>query len=531
MNLKQTDLSAIEILNDAQLNQSAINASLQKLVENDIQLANPNGCAPKIWECKWYNDQSISGYPKGYAVWYNTESPDQFIAFHATQIYNYAKNNTHLKKIIQPYSVNSHDLYYNILTGYFPQNISQPLQPLYDIGDISQPVQIKISLKDNNKDTPNTLSSWKNFIIRDNYSGVSAMINNMLSVLMEQHMTDYHFDNNSFAGNISDYLLKNLSNMKNLQRYNSHTSTVPISGFEYVKKFVKVPIKEDYIYSVIESEYDTSIWKLKDYDHITTNGVLNNDTKSYYRSKMEGCANYISANIEGLIADLTDKAIVGISYSGINTSIIPKQTDDYSIISSRLDKYNCVFKVLPLTGFDTYDIGSEAQYYTKTTEHNITHYPRVKYTYNKWFRYWSSGKLEYGGIIPVNDQHIIDVEFGWRYTENGKTYTAPIYDYPTTVKSFYGPYTQFSTAIDAKYDAYNNLKQNCRYIVQLSPVYSTLQSHLSSDSLDYVYDEQFHDYATNEANTFKNNGFKIYIDSVNGAKYFQYYVTGFRMGN
>lgn len=531
MNLKHTDLCAIAIQNDAQVNQATINSALQKLVENDVQLADPAGYAPKIWECKWYNDSSISGYPKGYAVWYNTESPEQFIPFYATQIYNYAKNNTHLKKVVKPYTLNQYDLYYSILTGYQPENITKPLDPLFAIGDVTKSVQIKISLKDNNKDVPSNTSSWKDFIIRDDYKGVSAIVSSMLSTLLDQHMQNYHFGNNSFAGNISDYLLKNLSNMKNLQRYNSHESTAQISGFEYVKKFVKVPLAEKYVYSVIESESDVSFWKLKDYDQITTNGRLNNDAKNYYMSKMAGCANYVSSNIEGLITDLDDKAIVGITYSGINTSIIPKQTDDYNMISSRLDKYNCNFSILPLTAFDEYEMSTNSKYYVNVIEHIVTHYPYVQYKHNKWFRYWSSGKLEYGGVIPVDSGNMISVDFGWKYIEDGVQQTAPIYDYPTTAKSFYGPYTRFSTALDSNYDAYLNLKADNRYIVQLSPIYAILETHLSSDPLDYVFDEQFYDYASNEANTFKNDGFRIFVDSTNGAKYFQYYVTGFRAGN
>jgi len=65
-----------------------------------------------------------------------------------------------------------------------------------------------------------------------------------------------------------------------------------------------------------------------------------------------------------------------------------------------------------------------------------------------------------------------------------------------------------------------NLKADNRYIVQLSPIYATLETHLSSDPLDYVFDEQFYDYASNEANTFKNDGFRIFVDSPNSAKYF-----------
>jgi len=136
-------------------------------------------------------------------------------------------------------------------------------------------------------------------------------------------------------------------------------------------------------------------------------------------SKMAGCANYVSSNIEGLIADLDDKAIVGITYSGINTSIIPKQTDDYNVISSRLDKYNCNFSILPLTAFDEYEMSTNSKYYVNATEHVVTHYPYVQYKYNKWFRYWSSGKLEYGGVIPVDSGNMISVDFGWKYTEDG----------------------------------------------------------------------------------------------------------------
>jgi hypothetical protein len=43
-------------------------------MENDNEILRNVGSDINVWECKWYNNNKISGYPKGHAVWVNTES-------------------------------------------------------------------------------------------------------------------------------------------------------------------------------------------------------------------------------------------------------------------------------------------------------------------------------------------------------------------------------------------------------------------------------------------------------------------------
>ncbi len=531
MNLRFPDISSNIIPNDASLTYTNINRILQNFVCNDVQLANPDGYAPKIWECKWYNDDTIPGYPTGYAVWYNTQDPQQFISFYASRIYEYAKNNTYLKNKIEPYSLDQYQLYYNILTGYHAENTTLTLQPLFDIGKIEDAAQIRISLCDNNKAPPSDNKYWKDFIMRDNYAGVSAIVSSMLSTLMASHMSQYHLNSNRFEGDFANYLRSDMSNIENTQKYSSHTSNISSFGFDYVKKFVKVPIEEKYIYSVVESEYVLTCWKLKEYDQITNNGKITSSAKQTYISKMNSCANYVSATIESIIDTLETDALVNIKYTGINSNIIPYTTTDYSLISARLNQYNCEFSIVPLSSSTSVDIATNINNYVEVKENGVQYYPIVSYKYNKWFRLWNSGKLEYGGIVPVSDAGQINVEFGWKYTENGENKTAPIYDYPTTSRSFYSVYTKFSEDKSAQYDDELNLKRDNRYIVQLSPVQCALNSHLSGDQYGYTLNEQFGDYAVNEVNSFKNNGFSIYVDNQNIAKYYQYYVTGFKTDN
>jgi len=47
----------------------------KKLIENDESMSLGLDDLPIIWECKWYNDDGIAGYPFGTKVWVNTEDP------------------------------------------------------------------------------------------------------------------------------------------------------------------------------------------------------------------------------------------------------------------------------------------------------------------------------------------------------------------------------------------------------------------------------------------------------------------------
>ena len=60
-------------------------------MENDFSIIPSETMEPIIWECKWFNNPSISGYSQGDACWLNTENIDEFILYNHNKIYEYSE--------------------------------------------------------------------------------------------------------------------------------------------------------------------------------------------------------------------------------------------------------------------------------------------------------------------------------------------------------------------------------------------------------------------------------------------------------
>lgn len=75
MSIKYRNNSDIFIGRDENITDVRLNQSFNKMLENDLALSPNNSIEPKIWECRWYSDENVRGYDKGYAVWINTEDP------------------------------------------------------------------------------------------------------------------------------------------------------------------------------------------------------------------------------------------------------------------------------------------------------------------------------------------------------------------------------------------------------------------------------------------------------------------------
>ena len=112
------------------LNSSILNNAFTKLYSNDNELVPEYDYAPNIWENKWYNDNVIPGYSKGYCVWKNayTNIAD-FLESYGDIIYNYAQENDMIREYlnkriseINGYSSTIKELwrsrYFNVISGY-----------------------------------------------------------------------------------------------------------------------------------------------------------------------------------------------------------------------------------------------------------------------------------------------------------------------------------------------------------------------------------------------------------------------------
>lgn len=147
-------LDDILIKDNQRISDKTINESFHKLIQNDHSIYSDSNIEPRIWECRWFNHPDEPGYAQGDAFWLNTETIDDMVKFKNNHIYNYSINNSYLKGIIKKYEENNaeiHELYRNILSGYHDNIYNIKLSALYEIGDITQKTQIRISKIDNNK--------------------------------------------------------------------------------------------------------------------------------------------------------------------------------------------------------------------------------------------------------------------------------------------------------------------------------------------------------------------------------------------
>ena len=59
MGLKYTDLEQVK---NEYVSINGVTNSYHKLVENDERLVTTFQNKPGVWECKWFNDDSVPGY-------------------------------------------------------------------------------------------------------------------------------------------------------------------------------------------------------------------------------------------------------------------------------------------------------------------------------------------------------------------------------------------------------------------------------------------------------------------------------------
>jgi len=142
MSLKYNDNSDIFINRDENVTDVRLNKSFYRLIENDQNLSPSKQSEPQIWECRWYSDQNVRGYDKGYAVWLNTEEEKEFLDNKADDIYKYLKKHPYFTDVKEYDKKNreSYELYHSVLTGYVREGQSEKLQPIFFLGELSNKV-------------------------------------------------------------------------------------------------------------------------------------------------------------------------------------------------------------------------------------------------------------------------------------------------------------------------------------------------------------------------------------------------------
>lgn len=83
------------------LDTSRINQSFRRLYQNDREIFPAHDFMPKIWENRWFNNETIVGYPAGYCVWKNVyDEVSAFLEVYGELVYNYAQQNELLQNVI-----------------------------------------------------------------------------------------------------------------------------------------------------------------------------------------------------------------------------------------------------------------------------------------------------------------------------------------------------------------------------------------------------------------------------------------------
>lgn len=257
------------------LNSSILNNAFKKLYSNDNEIVPANDYTPNIWENKWYNDEVIPGYPKGYCVWRNAYTNiSSFLSSYGDLVYDYAKSNPLLETYLLsswtqlsnafydnlPLMEVQRQRYYNVISGYSKEVSSwyegspprkktkweQLLPPLFDYGPYSGTddlrVELYVSLQDDNKEMLSNSNAWSNVVL-SSQAEYEKFIKTEVDILFAEHLKNYHLDGSLTPSEINDILLaSNLSNfaiedVQNTIEVKDHDAYMNTDGFDYVVDF------------------------------------------------------------------------------------------------------------------------------------------------------------------------------------------------------------------------------------------------------------------------------------------------------
>lgn len=239
-----------------QVNIKEFDDAIESMIKNDIDLIPKSNIAPSIWKCSWYNvkltdsNKSSYCYKKGDAVWVNTEDLASFTEANKSYIKLVIMNNSFLRRKYQQVQDNESEvqqLFQDVVSGKVSGN-SQNL-PLFYIGNLTDKVQIRVSLSDDNDKLPTDNAYWKDFFVNNDVSRFQNIIldrtSALISTYLEAHLKNYHlsgifdywYDEFGDIKQLSDfYLLEDMSNIEKYQDFNVQNGTTQ-TGFDYVVYF------------------------------------------------------------------------------------------------------------------------------------------------------------------------------------------------------------------------------------------------------------------------------------------------------
>lgn len=217
-----------------------INNLFAKLIDNNVSMTTESQVAPTLWECKWLNDDSVDGYQRGDAVWMNSTNIAQLLASQYSTVSGYIADNPTLEKLFQQVNPDDQTAVNNFMLSAIDGTASPLVSSIYCLGTLTDPVQIRISKLDNNKQYPTT-SAWEDFYLsntrEDNIKMMMDSLSSILDRRVDQHLSSYH------PSGVSEEQLKALGFFKHnpseisavqKQHFYDHTYCTFMEGFDYV---------------------------------------------------------------------------------------------------------------------------------------------------------------------------------------------------------------------------------------------------------------------------------------------------------
>jgi len=283
-NLVVSELSNLFLGPNDTLNQESMNPKFLALKQNDVVINDLFSNTIGVWECSWYYDSSVKGYSIGDAVWLNTEDPDDFVKSHASLIKHYTDFNSQILNKLPDFDGNDSsvmDAYKTAMSGYTDVNLGKGvvLPPIFDIGDYTKPIQLAISLKNNNKSLLTDDTAWKKLFVNtdEDEDNVRDTIDRKEQTVLKIHLRDYHLENHEdeAQAKLSDYMNEPTSfayyttapasMYKTYEDYSS--SAKPLYGIDYVRYSIRKPIVSD---SVVSQCQFVRYWKSGMIEHFGT---------------------------------------------------------------------------------------------------------------------------------------------------------------------------------------------------------------------------------------------------------------------
>lgn len=261
------------------LNTDILNNSFSKLLANDNLNFPQYNYVPHVWENKWFNDETIPGYSRGYCVWKNVYSGIyDFLETYGDVVYSYAQQHDVLQNYLSKSwttvaKIGSADekarwveRYANVISGYSSVvssyvdhgktvDITQQLyDPLFEYGSLKTTtskdrIQLFVSTIDNNKEQLSNSTAWHTLVLSsdDEYKN---FISTEIDLLFSEHVKNYHMDGDLTKDDVDDILLhKSLSNFNiedvpSQNKLTEHGQFVNSEGFDCI---VQQAFKEEMI--------------------------------------------------------------------------------------------------------------------------------------------------------------------------------------------------------------------------------------------------------------------------------------------